>query len=87
VIISIVGINDSTIRERQKGHQKVSQVFQKWEMVTSHTARRSFCTNKFLAEMPVQAIMQFSGHKSERTFMRYLKIDSEMAADKYSGFF
>jgi integrase len=81
------GIIESTARVRQKGNQKVTQIFEKWEMVTSHTARRSFCTNKFLAEMPVQAIMQFSGHKSERTFMRYLKIDSEMAAEKYAEFF
>jgi len=31
--------------------------------------------------------MKFSGHKSERAFMRYIKLDAEIVADKYNEFF
>lgn len=61
--------------------------YQKFELVSSHTARRSFCTNKFLNGMPVPAIMKFSGHKTERSFFKYLKLDAEITATKFKEYF
>jgi hypothetical protein len=37
--------------------------------------------------MPAQAIMKFSGHKSERSFLKYLKLDAELTIRKYGAFF
>jgi hypothetical protein len=37
--------------------------------------------------MPAQAIMKFSGHKTERAFLKYLKLDAELAAIKYVDYF
>jgi integrase len=49
----------------------------KWEMLTTHTARRSFCTNMYLLGVPVLSIMSSSGHKSVKSFMRYIKASGE----------
>lgn len=74
------------ILKRQKG--KVTEIIKpKYEMVSSHTGRRTFCTLKFLKGMPSVAIMKFSGHKTERSFMKYLKLDMEVAAEKFKNFF
>jgi integrase len=59
----------------------------KFEEVSSHTCRRTFCTLKFLKGMPAQAIMKFTGHTSERNFLKYLKLDAELTAQKYKNFF
>jgi len=59
----------------------------KFEEVSSHTCRRTFCTLKFLKGMPAQAIMKFTGHTSERNFLKYLKLDAELTAKKYNDFF
>lgn len=59
----------------------------KYELVSSHTGRRTFCTLKFLDGMPVHVIMKFSGHTSEQNFLRYLKLDAELTAEKYREFF
>ncbi len=59
----------------------------KYELVSSHTGRRTFCTLKFLDGMPVHVIMKFSGHSSEQNFLRYLKLDAELTAEKYRDFF
>ena len=59
----------------------------KYEMVSSHTGRRTFCTLKFLKGMPAIAIMKFSGHKTERSFMKYLKLDMEVTATKFQEYF
>lgn len=52
-------------------------VKQKWELVTTHTARRSFCTNAYLANIPLPAIMALSGHSKTQTFMSYIRITAE----------
>jgi len=79
---------DSDVVITKKIAGKTSETtYKKFELVSSHTCRRTFCTLKFLDEMPAQIIMKFSGHKTERAFMRYLKIDSELAAKQYRKFF
>jgi integrase len=57
------------------------------ELVSSHTARRSFCTSKFLKGLPASVIVKFSDHSSERSFLKYLKLDTEVVAKKYKAFF
>lgn len=81
------GIAD-TIYTRQVIAEKVTILEQqKWELISSHTCRRTFCTLKFLEGMPAMAIMKFSGHKTERNFMRYLRLDAQLNAEHYKAFF
>lgn len=49
-----------------------------------HTARRSFCTDYYIARKSIQKIMLFRGHKSERNFYRY--IEQKALAVLQSGF-
>ena len=44
--------------------------------ITTHTLRRSFCTNMFNKNYPVRDIMQYSGHKVESEFLNYVKGES-----------
>jgi len=44
--------------------------------ITTHTLRRSFCTNMFNKNHPIRDIMQFSGHKVESEFLKYVKGES-----------
>jgi integrase len=57
-----------------KGGLTVLETFAKWEFITSHTARRSFATNEFLAGTPTLTIMAITGHKTEKSFLRYIKL-------------
>ena len=67
---------------RKKGNNRVVEVFEKWELISSHTCRRSFCTNMYLVGMPAEELMKISGHKSPAAFMRYIKVDNKQAADR-----
>jgi integrase len=80
-------INSSIIQYKKRSGETTKTNKFKYEEVTSHTCRRTFCTLKFLKGMPAQAIMKFSGHKTERNFLRYLKLDAELTANKYEAFF
>jgi len=54
----------------------------KWEKISCHTGRRTFCTNAFLAGIPTVSIMQISGHSTETNFLKYIKISKEENARK-----
>ncbi len=76
-------ITEEVTMLRNIANVKQEVVSKKYELVTIHTCRRSFCTNHFLNRMPVTLIMAISGHKTERAFMRYLKIDNSKKVDMF----
>jgi integrase len=56
------------------------------ECVTSHTARRSFATNLYLDGYPTIEIMKITGHKTEKAFMKYIKVSKQDAAKRSSQY-
>lgn len=48
----------------------------KYKFISSHTARRSFATNAYLAGVPALAIMKITGHQTQTSFMGYICADS-----------
>ena len=54
----------------------------KWELISSHTGRRSFCTNLFLTCHSAKMVMNLSGHTSEDNFNRYIGVSqAELAKE------
>ena len=47
------------------------------DLISTHTARRSFATNAYAAKVPISSIMAITGHSSEKTLRRYLKQQAE----------
>jgi integrase len=51
---------------------------EKWTTISTHTARRSFATNAYLSRsMDVYQIMKCTGHKTESSFLKYLKLSGK----------
>jgi site-specific recombinase XerD len=75
-----VGITKHERRAITKGGVKTSTRYEKWQLVSSHTARRSFATNLYLSGFPTLSIMQVTGHRTEKAFMRYIKVTPEQHA-------
>lgn len=71
----IAGFNELIQTTRTEGGKMVSKSVPEWQMITTHTARRSGCTNMYLAGIPLRTIMSFSGHKTVTSFMKYIKIE------------
>lgn len=49
--------------------------------VTTHTARRTFCTLQEKAGVPRSVIMRISGHKTEKEYLKYIGVSFEYNAD------
>lgn len=67
-------------RTRTTGGMKVTRSFQRWELLSSHTARRTFCTLEYLAGTPALTIQAISGHKSSAAFLKYIKVTPDQHA-------
>jgi integrase len=75
-----IGFDEEIRLERTIGLNVVSIIKQKWDMISSHTARRSFATNMYKAGFMTAEIMGITGHTSEQTFFKYIKFSNESVA-------
>lgn len=64
------------------GRELKELVDMKFNYLQTHTARRSFCSNEFLKKTDPMIIMSISGHKSHKSFMRYIKVTGDQFADQ-----
>lgn len=77
MVCQIVGITETVSLTRTCGGKKIITRKPKCEFVSSHTARRSFATNAYKAGVPSLAIMAITGHRTEKVFLKYIKVSKE----------
>jgi site-specific recombinase XerD len=65
-----------------KGGMKFSEKKMKHDLVTCHTARRAFCTNVYKSGFPAISLMKITGHRTEKSFLLYIKVTPEENAEK-----
>lgn len=78
----LAGIIENVIIHFTKGGKRTSDSSPKYQFITVHTARRSFATNAYLNDIPTISIMKITGHKTEKAFLKYIKISQEDNANK-----
>lgn len=74
-------INTTETLTKTKGGKLVSLKLPKCDLVSSHTCRRSFCTNMYKRGLPTLMIMSISGHKTEKSFLKYIKVKQSEHAE------
>ena len=57
-------------------HRSAKGGYRFCDLVTSHTARRSFATNAYKAGVPLSSIIAITGHAREEGLRRYLKLNA-----------
>ena len=72
-----IGMTDKLHVSKSKGSERVSSSHERWELVSSHTARRTGATMLYLAGVPAKRIMLGTGHSTESNFLRYVRISKE----------
>jgi integrase len=80
-VAKAAGICEKTEMQQTKAGQKRVTIKEKWELVTSHTARRSFASNMVKQGLPIQSIMKITGHTKESTFLKYVKLTAAEHAE------
>ena len=81
-ICKMAGLDELVEIQTTKGGKAVKELKHKWELVHSHTARRTGATLMYLAGMDYYDIMRITGHTSPTMLKKYIKADSIEVADK-----
>ncbi len=84
-VCKVVGLTYEIEGSKQNNftHLKETGRFEKWELIKSHTCRRSFATNHY-NELPNKSIMAVTGHATEKQFLEYI---GEVESDHIDDFF
>ena len=70
-------IRERVLKSITKGGRKTTTAYEKWQLVSSHTGRRSFATNLYKSGFPSISIMKITGHKTEAAFLKYIKVSPD----------
>jgi integrase len=65
------------------GKKRKDVIKLKYEMVSSHTGRRTMITNALLSGMLPEEVMKFSGHRNRQSFDSYVKRTQDQAIQRY----
>ena len=77
--MSPIKVNNEIIYRKLKGK------YPKYELISSHVCRRSFATN-LSGKLDTLTIMNITGHKTEKSFLSYIKITPKEHAHKLRDF-
>jgi len=81
------GIDDPVKYPEYYGKKRKDVIKQKYEMVSSHTGRRTMITNALLSGMLPEEVMKFSGHRNRKSFDSYVKRTQDQAIQRYYNMF
>lgn len=86
----LAGLTDEVEIESTKGGKSTLERIPKYQLIHSHTARRTGATLMYLAGIDIYDIMKVTGHASPEILKKYIKADSldvaEKLSDKYDYF-
>lgn len=82
-VAELAGLKENVVTHITKGGEAVTTIQPKFELVTSHVARRSFATNYYKMGVDTLQIMAITGHKTEKEFLKYIKVTGEEKADLF----
>ncbi len=74
-LIKLAGIDREIMFRRTEGGERIERKVLFSNLAGTHTARRTFATNAYLAGVPVLDIMQITGHRSFNSFYRYIRCE------------
>ena len=77
----LAGINRTILRKEVRGGQVIVKQKKAYELIGTHTGRRTFINNMLLKKYPSYLIMKVTGHRSENAFKRYVNICQEEASE------
>ena len=72
-----MGIDDIVEITKSIGAGRTTERKRKYELVSSHTARRTGITLLYMTGVPLQQVMLISGHKDEDSIRHYLRLTKE----------
>jgi len=81
IVAKLAGLTTKTPISTNKGGVVDVQEHPLYDLVSSHICRRSYATNMFNKGVPPMLIMSATGHKTESSFLKYIRTTDEQKAN------
>lgn len=83
------GINQPIEYIKHLGSEKIKVIEPKYELITSHTARRSGATNMLKSKLTLDEVRRITGHKTIKNLLTYIRLTEDEVYEriKESPFF
>ena len=73
-LCKLAGIDTKVEITKYYGKKRINETYEKWQLISSHTARRTNITISLKKGVLPEMVMQISGHKNRTAFQKYVKI-------------
>jgi len=77
-----VGFTEKIIKTSFIGKDRIEEEFFKYDMISTHTARRTFITLSLEKGMRPDIVMSISGHKNFSNFKKYIKLSERIREEE-----
>lgn len=68
------------------GNKRIEEVFEKWQLLTTHCARRTFVVNAMYLGIPEDVIRSWTGHSDSNAMKPYKKVVDELKRSEMDKF-
>jgi integrase len=80
-LCKLAGINESIQVVRFNGVKRSVEIFPKYDLISAHVGRKTFCTLSLERGMSAEQVMKISGHSDYRSFQRYVNVTEQIKRD------
>lgn len=81
-LCKLAGINETIRITTYKGNQRKDDMKEKWELVGTHTGRRTFIVNCLSLGIPPNVVMKWTGHSDYKSMKPYIDIVDSIKASE-----
>lgn len=83
-LCKLAGINEEIRITSYKGNERIDEVKEKWELVGTHTGRKTFIVNALSRGIALSIVMKWTGHNDYKSMKPYIDIVDSIKASEMS---
>ncbi len=82
-LCELAGIDEPTLMVEHRGPTRIERVVPKYDLITTHTGRRTFVTLSLEKGVRPEVLMRITGHKDMRTMKKYIKLTEKVTKSEF----
>lgn len=82
----LIELNEPIQKVWYQGSERKERIYKKWELFTTHVARKTFVVNAQTLGIPLDVIMKWTGHSSRTSMKPYTKIVNKLKEESMNKF-
>ena len=79
-LCELCGINQPITQTYYKGSQRIDETAPKFELMGTHTGRRTFICNALMLGIPAEIVMKWTGHSDYKAMKPYIDVTNAAKA-------